>query len=73
MSRFVKQVDVEQEQFDWGTIGWRARPANTGSKQLVVMDVTLEPGEGHAFHRHDGQEDSDARLLSPDSGPLDNE
>jgi quercetin dioxygenase-like cupin family protein len=57
MSRFVKQADVEQEQFDWGTIGWRARPANTGSKQLVVMDVTLEPGEGHAFHRHPGQEE----------------
>ena len=57
MSRFVMQDDVEQEQFDWGTIGWRARPANTGSKQLVVMDVTLKPGEGHAFHRHDGQEE----------------
>src|SRR4029077_10978569 len=23
----------------------------------VVMDVTLEPGEGHTFHRHDGQEE----------------
>jgi quercetin dioxygenase-like cupin family protein len=57
MSTFVKQSDVEQEQFDWGTIGWRCRPANTGSKQLVVMDVTLEPGEGHAFHRHDGQDE----------------
>ena len=57
MSTFVKQADVEQEQFDWGTIGWRCRPANTGSKSLVVMDVTLEPGEGHAFHRHDGQEE----------------
>jgi quercetin dioxygenase-like cupin family protein len=57
MSRFVMQADVEQEQFDWGTIGWRARPANTRSRQLVVMDVTLEPGEGHAFHRHDGQEE----------------
>jgi quercetin dioxygenase-like cupin family protein len=21
------------------------------------MDVTLKPGEGHAFHRHDGQEE----------------
>ena len=57
MSTFVKQADVEQEQFDWGTIGWRCRPANTGAKSLVVMDVTLEPGEGHAFHRHDGQEE----------------
>ena len=57
MSRFVKQADVEQEQFDWGAIGWRLRPANTGSKHLVVMDVTLAPGEGHAFHRHAGQEE----------------
>ena len=57
MSTFVKQSDVEQEQFDWGSIGWRCRPANTGAKSLVVMDVTLEPGEGHAFHRHDGQEE----------------
>jgi quercetin dioxygenase-like cupin family protein len=57
MSRFVKQQDVEQERFDWGTIGWRCRPANTGARRLVVMDVTLEPGEGHPFHRHDGQEE----------------
>ena len=57
MSAFVKQSDVEQEQFDWGTIGWRCRPANTGSKSLVVMDVTLEPGGGHDFHRHPGQEE----------------
>jgi quercetin dioxygenase-like cupin family protein len=57
MSTFVKQADVEQEQFDWGVIGWRCRPANTHSRHLVVMDVTLEPGEGHPFHRHDGQEE----------------
>jgi quercetin dioxygenase-like cupin family protein len=57
MSTFVKQSDVEQEQFDWGSIGWRCRPANTGARSIVVMDVTLEPGEGHAFHRHDGQEE----------------
>ena len=57
MSAFIKQADVEQEQFDWGTIGWRCRPANAGARRLVVMDVTLEPGEGHDFHRHDGQEE----------------
>ena len=56
MSTFVKQSDIEQEQFDWGTIGWRLTP-DSGSKQLVIMDVTLEPGEGHDFHRHPGQEE----------------
>jgi quercetin dioxygenase-like cupin family protein len=56
MSAFVKQGDVRQEQFDWGVIGWRLVP-QTGSRHLVVMDVTLEPGEGHDFHRHPGQEE----------------
>ena len=27
MSSFVKQSDVRQEQFDWGTIGWRLHAA----------------------------------------------
>ena len=56
MSSFVKQADVRQESFDWGVIGWRLTP-DKGSKQLVIMDVTLEPGEGHNFHRHPGQEE----------------
>jgi len=56
MSAFVKQGDVRQEHFDWGTIGWRLVPAS-GSKALVIMDVTLEPGGGHDFHRHPGQEE----------------
>ena len=56
MSSFVKASDVQQESFDWGTIGWRLTPTS-GSKQLVIMDVTLEPGEGHNFHRHPGQEE----------------
>jgi quercetin dioxygenase-like cupin family protein len=56
MSSFVKQGDVNQENFDWGVIGWRLTPEN-GSKHLVIMDVTLEPGEGHDFHKHPGQEE----------------
>ena len=56
MSKFVKKSDIENEQFDWGVIGWRCVPA-TGARQIVVMDVTLEPGEGHNFHRHPGQEE----------------
>ena len=30
---------------------------DTGSKHLVVMDVTLEPGQCHDFHRHPGQDE----------------
>ena len=56
MSSFVKQPDVRQENFDWGVIGWRLTP-DSGSKHLVIMDVTLEPSGGHDFHRHPGQEE----------------
>jgi quercetin dioxygenase-like cupin family protein len=56
MGKFVKLGDIEHEQFDWGEIGWRCVPA-TGAREFVVMDVTLEPGGGHDFHRHPGQEE----------------
>jgi quercetin dioxygenase-like cupin family protein len=56
MSSFVLQSGIRQEDFDWGRIGWRLTPED-GARHMVVMDVTLEPGEGHAFHRHPGQEE----------------
>ncbi len=56
MGKFIKQTDIEHEQFDWGDVGWRCFPS-TGAKQLVVMDVTLDAGGGHDFHRHPGQEE----------------
>jgi quercetin dioxygenase-like cupin family protein len=57
VSRFVLASDVGQDSFDWGNVGWRCIPAITGSKHLAVLDVTLEPGFGHAFHRHPDQEE----------------
>jgi quercetin dioxygenase-like cupin family protein len=55
-THFIKLEDVRRESFDWGVIGWRLIPAS-GATQLVVMDVELEPGQGHDFHRHPGQEE----------------
>jgi quercetin dioxygenase-like cupin family protein len=56
MSTFVMRDAVRQEEFEWGTIGWRLVPA-TGARQLVVMDVVVQPGGGHDFHRHPDQEE----------------
>ena len=56
MSTFTPQRDVRREQFDWGVIGWRLGPVQ-GAAHLVVMDVELQPGGGHDFHRHPGQEE----------------
>jgi quercetin dioxygenase-like cupin family protein len=57
MSTFVKQAGIAVDHLDWGAIGWRARPANTGCKTFVVMDVSLEPGFGHDFHKHPEQDE----------------
>jgi quercetin dioxygenase-like cupin family protein len=57
MSTFVKQAGITVDHLDWGDIGWRARPANTGCKTFVVMDVSLEPGFGHDFHKHPDQDE----------------
>jgi quercetin dioxygenase-like cupin family protein len=53
---FIPLADVRRESFDWGVIGWRLVPSS-GAQHLVVMDVELEPGQGHDFHRHPGQEE----------------
>jgi quercetin dioxygenase-like cupin family protein len=57
MSTFVKQAGMTVDKVDWGTIGWRTRPANTGCKTFVVMDVELEPTFGHDFHKHPQQDE----------------
>lgn len=57
MSAFIKQAGLDEEQFEWGTVRWRCRHANTGSAQLVVMETVLGPGQAHDFHRHPAQEE----------------
>ncbi len=57
MSRFVMAGEVETTTFDWGTAGMRCAPPGTGCKSLVVMDVRLDPGFFHAFHKHPDQDE----------------
>lgn len=54
---FVHGEDVERESADWGWLGWISRPPSTGARQLTVIDVTLNPGHGHDFHKHPDQEE----------------
>jgi quercetin dioxygenase-like cupin family protein len=55
--RFITQDDIVRDQFDWGQTGWISRPELTGSQALCVMDVQLDAGGGHPFHRHPDQEE----------------
>jgi len=55
--KFITVEQMERETLDWGVMGWVSRPATTATKDLVVIEVTLEPGGGHNFHKHPEQEE----------------
>jgi quercetin dioxygenase-like cupin family protein len=57
MSKFVMAGDVDTETFDWGSAGMRCAPRGTGCTSFVVMDVRLDPGFFHAFHKHPDQDE----------------
>ncbi|MFH1919724.1 MAG: cupin domain-containing protein [Planctomycetota bacterium] len=54
---FVSAAEVVREEPDWGRLAWCCRPTGTEMKNLVVIEVTLSPGGGHAFHKHPRQEE----------------
>lgn len=55
--KFINAAEVEREHLAWGELGWHSRPATTGADNLVVIEVTLNPGAGHNFHLHPAQEE----------------
>ena len=57
MSKFVMGSEVSTEDFDWGSAGMRCAPPGTGCDTFVVMDVRLDPGFFHAFHKHPDQDE----------------
>jgi len=57
MSKFLKSDEVPTESFDWGSAGMRCAPPGTGCQSFVVMDVRLDPGFFHAFHKHPDQDE----------------
>jgi quercetin dioxygenase-like cupin family protein len=80
--RFLAAADLPAEPVRFGTARWLSRPVTTGAAELAVVEVTLEPGKGHAFHRHPNQEEviyvvageveqwleRDSRVLRPGDG-----
>lgn len=55
--KFVLGSDAERESLDWGSLAWMSRPGSTEAKELTVIEVTLNPGGGHNFHKHPDQEE----------------
>lgn len=57
MSKFVVKADTPRDAMEWGTLAWLSNPPATNNRHLTVVDVALEPGRGHDFHRHPHQEE----------------
>ena len=80
--RFLLAADLKADAIPFGTARWMSNPALTGAGKLAVVDVTLQPGLGHAFHHHPNQEEvlyvvdgeveqwleRDRRILRPGDG-----
>lgn len=55
--KFITGKDAERDNPEWGEMKWFSRPTTTGASQLVVIEVELQPGTGHNFHKHPDQEE----------------
>lgn len=50
--QFIQQGDVQVEQLPWGPHEWICRPGLTAAEKLMLVRVTMPPGQAHPFHRH---------------------
>ena len=55
--RFVTRDEVQVEELPWGPHAWLSRPGLTEAKQLLLVRVTMPPGQAHQFHRHPALEE----------------
>ncbi|MBJ02076.1 MAG: cupin [Planctomycetes bacterium] len=50
--RFVSTPNVIIEEAPWAHHEWLVKPPLTASEHLMLVRVTMPPGEAHQFHRH---------------------
>jgi quercetin dioxygenase-like cupin family protein len=55
--KFINSGEVKREQVDWGSLAWFSSPVASAAKNLVVLEVDLNPAGGHNFHKHPVQEE----------------
>jgi quercetin dioxygenase-like cupin family protein len=54
---FYKKDELPITSFEWGDVVNRLEPKSSGCETFVVMDVTLDPGGMHNFHKHVDQDE----------------
>jgi quercetin dioxygenase-like cupin family protein len=55
--QFYKKEELPITSFEWGDVVNRLEPKTSGCETFVVMDVTLDPGGMHNFHKHVDQDE----------------
>ncbi len=56
---FINTGDVKWEHLEWGDLGWVVHPGTEpAANNLTLLDVVIEPGNGHAFHKHPNQQEA---------------
>lgn len=55
---FISSMDVKREEAGWGSLAWFSSPTVSNARNLVVIEVTLNPGGAHSFHKHPKQEEA---------------
>ena len=55
--KFIPEREIEMQGLDWGRLGWVSSPVDNGAAQLAIVVGNLNPGKGHSFHKHPGQEE----------------
>ena len=55
--KFRIAAKIKPNQQAWGLQRWVSNPPSTDAKEFAVVEAILEPGEGHSFHKHPGQEE----------------
>jgi quercetin dioxygenase-like cupin family protein len=54
---FISSMQVKREEAEWGSLAWFSSPAVSNARNLVVIEVALNPGGAHSFHKHPKQEE----------------
>lgn len=55
--RFIQQGNVQVDQLPWGPHEWISRTGLTAAEKLMLVRVTMPPGQAHKFHRHPSMEE----------------
>lgn len=56
---FIGSGDIKWEKLEWGSLGWVVHPGQEpDATALTMLDVVIQPGMGHSFHKHPNQQEA---------------